>query len=197
MGRVGSWPRRVTYTGDLHLELAHAAVMELSGFLESLAGVHDKAELPPAEPEHPPVRSAPDTQNTEVAIARELLSKARSRRPTRRWDGSCQAASSRLRARIAAGALQPGSRPRGRHNEAVTAARKAQELSADIDDLCLTGETLFDLAVVLARAGMAAEAAAESGQALRKFDAKGATLLAGRVREWRADLARAPGTTTG
>ncbi len=72
-----------------------------------------------------------------------------------------------------------------------------KQLSTGIDDLCLTGETLFDLAVVLARAGMAAEAAAESVNALRKFEAKGATLLAGRVREWLADLALAPGTTAG
>lgn len=44
---------------------------------------------------------------------------------------------------------------------------------------------------------MAAEAAAKSASALRKFEAKGATLLTGRVHEWLAGPARAPGTTTG
>jgi hypothetical protein len=103
-----------------------------------------------------------------------------------------------LRARIAAGALRGRiASAREQHEEAVVAARRARELSTDIDDLCLAGETLFDLAAVLARAGMAAEAAAESANALQKFEAKGATLLARRVHEWLADLARAPGTTTG
>lgn len=189
------------YTGDLHLDLAHAAVMELSGLLESLAGAHDRAErhLRQSLNVLRSARSAPDTQNTEVAIARELFEQGQVAAAERALDKVAMGDEAvSLRARIAAGALQARiASARGRHDEAVTTARKAQELSADIDDLCLTGETLFDLAVVLARAGMAAEAAAESGQSLRKFDAKGATLLAGRVREWRADLARAPGTTTG
>jgi len=188
------------YVGDLHLDLAHAAVMELSGLLESLSGAHDKAErhLRQSLNVLRSARSAPDTQNTEVAIARELFEQGQVAAAGRALDEIAlgdEAVS--LRARIAAGALHARiASARGRHGEAVAAARRAQALSADIDDLCLTGDTLFDLAVVLSSAGMAAEAATESGQALRKFDAKGATLLAGRVREWRAGLARAPGTAS-
>jgi tetratricopeptide (TPR) repeat protein len=189
------------YTGDLHLDLAHAAVMELSGLLESLAGAHDKAEryLRQSLSVLRSARSAPDTQNTEVAIARELFEQgqvAAAERALEEVEMDDEAAS--LRARIAAEALHARiASVRERHDDAVAAARRAQELSTGIDDLCLSGETLFDLAVVLAKAGMAAEAAVESVNALRKFEAKGATLLAGRVREWLADLALPPGTTTG
>ena len=189
------------YTGDRHLDLAHAAVMELSGLLESLAGAHDKAEryLRQSLGVLRSVRSTPDTQNTEVAIARELFEQgqvAAAELALGEVELADEATS--LRARIAARALHAKiASAREQHEEAVAAARSAQELSTGIDDLCLAGETLFDLAVVLARAGMAAEAAAESVNALRKFEAKGATLLAGRVHEWLAGLARVPGTTTG
>jgi class 3 adenylate cyclase/predicted ATPase len=189
------------YTGDLHLDLAHAAVMELSGLLESLAGAHEAAEryLRQSLNVLRSARSAPDTQNTEVAIARELFEQGQVAAAERALDEvEMDDEATSLRARIAAGALHAKiASAREQHDEAVAAARKAQELSTGIDDLCLTGETLFDLAVVLARAGMAAEAAAESVNALRKFEAKGATLLAARVHEWLADLALAPGTTTG
>ena len=189
------------YTGDLHLDLAHAAVMELSGQLESLAGAHDQAEryLRQSLNVLRLARSAPDAQNTEVAIARELFEQGQGAAAERALhEAELDDEATSLRARIAAGALHARiASARGQHDEAVAAARRAQELSTGIDDLCLAGETLFDLAVVLASAGRAAEAAAESVNALRKFEAKGATLLAGRVREWLAGLALAPGTTTG
>ena len=189
------------YTGDLHLDLAHAAVMELSGLLESLDGAHDKAEryLRESLSVLRSARSAPDTQNTEVAIARELFEQGQVAASERALDEvELDGEATSLRARIAAGALHARiASAREQHGEAVAAARRAQALSTGIDDLCLAGETLFDLAVVLASAALAAEAAAAGVNALRKFEAKGATLLAARVREWLADLARPPGTTTG
>jgi tetratricopeptide (TPR) repeat protein len=189
------------YAGDLHLDLAHAAVMELSGLLESLAGAHDKAEryLRQSLNVLRSARSAPDTQNTEVAIARELFEQGEVAAAERALDEiEIDDEATSLRARIAAAVLHAKiASAREQHDEAVAAARRAQELSTGIDDLCLIGETLFDLAVVLARAGMGPEAAAEGLSALWRFEAKGATLLAGRVRAWLADLARPPGTTTG
>jgi class 3 adenylate cyclase/tetratricopeptide (TPR) repeat protein len=185
--------------GDLHLDLAHAAVMELSGLLESLDGAHDKAEryLRQSLNVLRSARSAPDTRNTEVAIARELFEQgqvAAAERALHEAGAGDETAS--LRARIAAGALHARiAAAREQHEEAVAAARRAHELSKGIDDPCLTGETLFDLALVLAGAGMAAEAAAAGGNALRKFEAKGAALLADRVRAWLAGRARAPETT--
>lgn len=71
----------------------------------------------------------------------------------------------------------------------------ARTLVARCDDLCLTGETLLDLAVVLEAAGMTERARAEGAEALRMFEAKGAALPAGRVREWLA--AHEPGTAGG
>jgi hypothetical protein len=70
----------------------------------------------------------------------------------------------------------------GRHHEGVAAAREAQVLSEGTDDLCLAGQTLADLAIVLRMAGMPEEAAAAGEAAAAKFEAKGATLLAQRVR---------------
>jgi class 3 adenylate cyclase/tetratricopeptide (TPR) repeat protein len=204
-GDVGGGRRALAtalaYTGDLHLDLAHAAVMEMSGFLESLAGAHDKAErnLRQSLNVLRSARHAPDTQNTEVAIARELFEQGQV--------GAAELALDQverndevtsLRARIAAESLRARiASARGHHDEAAAAARRARGLSTGIDDLRLTGETLSDLAIVLARAGMTAEAVAEGEKALRKFEAKGATLLAGRVREWLSGAARAPGTAAG
>ncbi|WP_344345224.1 hypothetical protein, partial [Kitasatospora putterlickiae] len=59
-------------------------------------------------------------------------------------------------------------------------------LSAACDDPCLVGETLLDRAIVLLAAGQAERATAEGTEALRMFEAKGATLPAGRVRTWLA-----------
>jgi class 3 adenylate cyclase/tetratricopeptide (TPR) repeat protein len=178
----------LAHAGDLPVALPHAAVMEMSGVLESLAGAHQLAEarLRQSLDVLRAARNAPDTQNTEVAIARELFEQgqlAAAELALAQVERNGEVTT--LRARIAAGTLRARiASARERHHEAVAAAGRARELSAGTDDLCLTGETLFDLAIVLARAGMTAEAAAEGGRALRKFEAKGAALLAGRVRDW-------------
>jgi hypothetical protein len=189
------------YAGDLHQDLAHAAVMKLSALLESLAGEHANAEglLRQCLNVLRSARSAPDTQHTEVAIALELFEQAKVGAAERALDEvEIDESTTSLRTRIAAEALRAKiASAQLRHDDAVIAASRAQELAAGTDDLCLAGQTLFDLAVVLAGAGMAAQAAAESMNAVRKFEAKGAMLLAGRVREWRSGTALAPGTTTG
>jgi len=178
----------LAHTGDMHPDLAHAAVMEMSGVLESLAGAHQLAEarLRQSLDVLRAARSAPDTQNIEVAIARELFEQgqlAAAEQAVAKVSEGGEVTS--LRARIAAGALRARiASAQGRHDEAIAAARAACELSVGTDDLCLTGETLFDLAIVLARGGMTAQAATEGGRALAKFEARGAALLAGRVRDW-------------
>jgi hypothetical protein len=156
--------------------------------LESLAGAHQLAEarLRQSLEVLRAARNAPDTQNTEVAIARELfeqgqLAAAELAVAQAGRDGEVTS----LRARIAAQALRARiASARERHHDAVAAATAARELSSGTDDLCLTGETLFDLAIVLAGAGMTPEAVAAGDCALREFEAKGAALLAGRVRDW-------------
>jgi tetratricopeptide (TPR) repeat protein len=172
--------------------------MEMSGFLESLAGAHEVAErnLRRSLNVLRSARHAPDTQNTQVAIARELFEQGQLGAAELALDqvesnGGLMSA----RARIAAGALRARlASARGRDDEAVAAASRARELSADIDDLYLIAETLCDLAVVLAQAGKTEEATTEGLNALRAFEAKGATLSAGRVREWLSGVA---GASTG
>lgn len=69
----------LTYSRDVHADLADAVVLDTAGFVESLAGAHDVAEARYRQSlsvlrtsEH-----ATDTRNTEVAIARELFAQGR------------------------------------------------------------------------------------------------------------------------
>jgi class 3 adenylate cyclase len=181
--------------GGPRLDLAHAAVTEMSGVLESLAGAHQLAEtrLRQSLDVLRAARNAPGAAYTEVAIARELFEQGElgaAELGLAQAEKNGEAMS--LRARIAAEALRARiASARERHGEAAAAARRAGELSAGTDDLCLAGEALFDLAIVLTRAGMGAEATAAGGHALRKFEEKGAALLAGRVRDWLSGVAGA------
>ncbi|WP_380283349.1 AAA family ATPase [Kitasatospora purpeofusca] len=181
----------LTYSHDVHADLADAVVLDASGFVESLAGAHDVAEARYRQSlgvlraaEH-----APDTRTTEVAIARELFAQGR----TDAAAGALElldddaAGGGNPRARLGAAALRGRiASARGRHTEALAAAEAARTLSAGSDDPCLLGETLLDRAIVLRAAGRAARATAEGTEALRMFEAKGATLPAGRVRAWLA-----------
>jgi class 3 adenylate cyclase len=179
------------YTRDLHLDLADAAVMDASGFVESLAGAHEAAEARYRQSMtalHATQR-APDTETIEVAIARELFGQGRGDAAAAALDeverdGELMS----LRARIGAAALRGRiASERGHHEEAVVAAAAAQALSAGADDPCLAGETLFDQAIVLRAAGMAEQALVEATRARRLFAAKGATLPVVRVDEWLRD----------
>jgi class 3 adenylate cyclase/tetratricopeptide (TPR) repeat protein len=176
------------YTGQLHLDLAHAAVLEATGLLEALSGRHDQAEawyrrglnvLQAGQ-------HAPDTQNIEVLIARELFEQGRPDEAARALDRiETDGELSSPRARIAAGALRGRiASATGRPEQAIAAAGAARSLSDGTDDLCLAGETTFDLAIVLRAAGMGQEARSAGLAALRAFEAKGAAMLAGRVRDW-------------
>jgi len=176
------------YSGALHLDLADAVVLEQSGFVESLAGDHGRAvecyqqglEILLAAPEQP------GAQTLQVAIARELLSQRQLSAATAAIehigakDGSLgpgtRVAMSSLRARIASA--------RGDHGGALRHAEDARELVGRVDDLCMAGEPFFDLAMVQRAAGLGDQAAASAALALDSYDAKGATLLATRVRTW-------------
>ena len=175
-------------TGPLHLDLADAAVMEMAGFVESLAGEHRAAEshyrhcLTVLRRAH----GAPDTQNIEVAIARELFGQGRpqaaelSLNQVEAGPGGMS-----TRARIASTALRGRIlSARDRHDEAVALALGILELSERADDPCLAGQALSDLAVVLRAAGREEQAAHAAGTAQRRLAAKGAVVLASRVRDW-------------
>ena len=186
------------YTGQLHLDLAHAAVLETTGLLEALSGRHDQAEAwyrrgldVLRAGQH-----APDTQNIEVLIARELFEQGRLDEAARALDRiEADGELGSLRARIAAAALRGRmASAMGRSEQAIAAAVAARSLSDGTDDLCLAGETTFDLATVLRAAGRGQEARSAGLAALRGFEAKGAAMLAGRVRDWlTADTSGAAG----
>jgi class 3 adenylate cyclase/tetratricopeptide (TPR) repeat protein len=189
------------HAGDLHLDLADAAVMEMSGFVESLAGRHDKAEAHYRRALET-LRGAahsPDAATIEAEIARELLAQGRI--------AAAAAALDRLEASVG----DPGPRTRitvaalrGRissarccHGEAIGRASEAGELVARTDDLFLAGRTLFDEAVVLRAAGHPERAAETAARALARFEAKGAALPAGEVCDWlSAGAGCSPGPAT-
>jgi class 3 adenylate cyclase len=188
------------YTGDMPMDLAHAAVMEMSGFLEALDGDHAAAEASYRQSLGVlrVARHAPDTQNTEVAIAREMFEQGKTVAAELALNQVGLSDRASLRARISAGALRARiASVRGQHDAALAAARKACVLGADVDDRCLTGETLFDLAITAANAGMAEDAAVAAADAVRNFDAKGAVLLAGRVRAWLSGVSGTQRTAAG
>lgn len=176
------------YTGQLHRDLAHAAVLETTGLLEALSGRHDRAEtwyrrgLSVLRAG----RHAPDTQNIEVAIARELFEQGRYDDAARALEAiETDGELSSPRARIAAAALRGRiASAMGRSQQAITATATARSLSDSTDDLCLAGETALDLAIVLRAAGRNRDARDAGLAALRSFEAKGATMLAWRVRDW-------------
>ncbi|WP_225848871.1 AAA family ATPase [Streptomyces sp. HPF1205] len=180
----------LTYSRDMHADLADAVVLDASGFVESLAGAHDAAETRYRQSLGVlrTAAHAPDTRSTEVAIARELFLQGRVAAAAAELDRiGRDDGTTGPRARLGAAALRGRiASARGHHDEAVAAATAARALCDSSDDLCLTGEAVFDLAIVLRAAGMTRRAATEGSEALRRFEAKGAALPAERVRSWLA-----------
>ncbi len=181
------------YASDLHLDLADAAVMEISGFVDSLAGSHDKAEshYRRALEALRGVAHSPDAATIEAEIARELFGQGRIPAAAAALDRlEASGGQPGLRARICIAALRGRiSSAQDRHDQAVSQASKAGELGARTDDLFLAGRTLFDMAVVLRAAGLPERAAATATAALGRFEAKGAALPAAEVREWLSSAA--------
>ncbi|HEX4087576.1 MAG TPA: adenylate/guanylate cyclase domain-containing protein [Trebonia sp.] len=176
------------YIGDLHLDLADAAVLELSGFVESLAGAHGTAEdyyrralstLQVAGP-------TPDTQALEADIARELLSQGRVDAAQEALGRiSSGSAGLGLRASIVVSSLAALiAARRGVHEEALGHVGRACELLQDVDDLRFCAEILFTLGTVQRDAGLNEAARSTAHAALERYLAKGAALPAARVREW-------------
>jgi class 3 adenylate cyclase/tetratricopeptide (TPR) repeat protein len=200
-GRLGAARRDLataaSYAGDLHLDRSDAAVLETSGFVASLAGAHGQAEAHyrRAAAALRAAQDAPAAAMLEAAMGRALFDQGRTaeaaaalgRLEAERGDmlPRTQIVTAGLRGRLASAA--------GAHDRAVAAARRAADLSSGTDDPCLAGAALFDLAMVLKAAGRAAEAAAAATAARERFEAKGASLPARRVRDWLARAAGEPG----
>lgn len=189
----------MTYVGDLHLGLADAAVLELSGFVESLAGAHGQAEgyYRRALAALRAGRPTADTQAIEAEIARELLSQDRVDAAGEALDRiAASGGDLGLRTQIVVNSLLARiAARRGDHEEALGYARKAMGLSEDVDDLRLSAEILFTLSTVQRDAGLLDEAASSATAALDRYVAKGAALPTARVREW-LDAMADPGRLT-
>jgi hypothetical protein len=135
-----------------------------------------------------------DARMAEVGVARELFRQGRTSAALDALRSSADSAgdqpgdgAGRLRLRISVTALRGRiALASGQPDRAVALARQAATLAAGTDDLCLSGEALFDLAVVLRATGRAAEATAAGNTARQRFDAKGAALLARQARDWLA-----------
>ena len=178
----------MSYVGDLHLDLADAAVLELSGFVESLAGDHGKAEeyYRRALDALRAGRATREAQAIEADIARELLSQ---NRVAEAQEALARIISSDadlgLRTQIVVQVLSALiAARRGAREEALGYARKAVELSEDVDDLRLSAEILFTLGTVQRDAGLIEAARTSGAAALDRYVAKGAALPAARVRDW-------------
>jgi class 3 adenylate cyclase/tetratricopeptide (TPR) repeat protein len=199
-GRLGEARRTLetasSYACDLHLDLADAAVAEMSGFVESLAGAHATAEAyyRRALAALRASGRAPEATAIETAIARELFEQGHFGEAAAVLDRLSLGNEERPRDRVTITALRARiASVQGRHAEATTVARQAGELAHGTDDPCLAGMALFDLAIVLEAAGRREESAAAARQALARFDAKEASLLAARVRDWLPGTATHPG----
>ncbi len=175
-------------TSGLHLDLADAAVMEMTGFVDSLAGDHRQAEAHyrRALAVLRTAQQAPDTQNIEVAIARELFRQGRAGAAALALDRiEAGAPVMSTRARIAATGLRTRiAAASGRHKQALALARDAEERGAETDDPCLAAQALTDFAVAARAAGQARDARRAGRDALRLLAAKGADLPAARLRDW-------------
>ncbi|MEO3813310.1 AAA family ATPase [Sphaerisporangium sp. B11E5] len=180
------------YAGDLHLELAATAVVQVSGLVASLAGWHEEAERlfrQGAAALRATGQTGPAT-TLETYAARELLRQGRVPEAAAELDRLEEDAArlqSRgeltwlvLRARVLSFA--------GDHRAAVALTVRAEQLLERTDDPCLRGDVLVEIADICREAGLPAESAAAARRALRHYTDKGAALPAARARERLAAL---------
>ncbi|MFD1115131.1 AAA family ATPase, partial [Sphaerisporangium aureirubrum] len=159
------------YAGDLHLELAATAVVQVSGLVESLAGEHEEAERlfrQGAASLRATGQTGPAT-TLEIYAARELLRRglaaeaaAELERPEEdagRLQSRGELTLLALRARLASLA--------GDHRAAVGLAVQAEERLERTDDPCLRGDVLLEIADTYRDAGLGAESTAAAARALR------------------------------
>ncbi|TQS23068.1 AAA family ATPase [Microbispora sp. KK1-11] len=176
------------YAGDLHLDLAATAVLQVRGLVESLVDRHAEAEAlfrRAAADLHRAGQSEP-ARTLELYAARELLRQGRHPEAARELD-RLRAAGGRLQTRGELTLLALSARVAaldGGHGAAGALAAQAEELLARTDDPCLRGDVLADLAVAHRAGGRTGPAAQAAARALRDYAAKGAELPARRVRRW-------------
>jgi class 3 adenylate cyclase/tetratricopeptide (TPR) repeat protein len=182
------------HASELHLEIAEAAALEVSGFVESLAGAYGKAEscygraesiLRAGGQEH-------EAQTLAAERARALFEQGRPEEARAALEGLVMSQQAMdLRTQVMVKALR-GRLASAGGADAVALAREAAGLAGRTQDPCLQSDVLFDLARVLQEEGIADEAAAAAAAALAHSEEKGAETAAERIRHWCA--AQASGT---
>jgi class 3 adenylate cyclase/tetratricopeptide (TPR) repeat protein len=174
-----------TYTGDLHLDLADAAIMAVHGLVASLANEHDVAEASYRRSQALLLEmgQARNARTFEALAARELFEQDRLEQASAALDRlTSEPADMDLRTQILVQALAARiASARGQHEQALELAAQTVQLSESADDLCLQGDAHLDRAVILQHAGRAEQSAAQAAMALDRYHAKGATLLAARA----------------
>jgi class 3 adenylate cyclase/tetratricopeptide (TPR) repeat protein len=175
---------------ELHLVIAEAAALEVSGFVESMSGAYGAAEAAYGRVEQI-LRAAGQLQSAQTvaaARARALFEQGQAEQARAALativsgqpeaDLSTQALAQALSGRLEAA--------RGTGDNGVAAGREAVRLAGQTQDPCLQANVLFDLGVVLAAAGQHAEAAAVAQTAITRCTAKGAKVIAMGIRRWLA-----------
>jgi len=175
------------HAGDLHLDLAGAATIETSGLVESLAGQHGDAEAHYRRAGEM-FRSAGQVRSAlalDIAVARAMFEQGRTAAAAQALAAlDEQHANMTPRVRLAVTALRARLASSGGDQDTATAlAREAWTGVGDLDDPCLVGDVLLDVACVLAAAGKPGAAARAAERALSELESKGAALPASRGRE--------------
>ncbi|MEW9532577.1 AAA family ATPase [Microbispora sp. NPDC049125] len=172
------------YADELYLGLSAIAVVQVRGLVESMDGNHAAAKglfKRAAAALGAAGYGAPAT-TLEVYAARETLRQGDVRQAALELARS-EAAPRQFRGRLAATATRAAIASReGAHPEALSAAGRAAELLESTDDPCLRGDTLAEIARVHRAAGR--DPAGAARRALDAYLSKGASLPAGRVRDW-------------
>lgn len=178
-------------TSELHLDLADAATVAMSGLVAALAGEHAAAEADYRRSQDMLVAlgQTAAARTCEACAAREIFEQGDLGRASRAVDkltaDPAATAASDLRTRIIIQALAARIlSARGDHDQAVQLAMTAAASSDDTDDLCLQGDASLDLAVVARRAGRAGQADAAAAAALERYRARGAIRLVARAELW-------------
>ncbi len=180
------------HSSDLHLDVADAVILQVTGLVDSLAGEHKTAEMTYRRSQGLLLEMGKprDAAAYEALAARELFEQGKVHEAgiaLARLTSSTQPID--LRTRVVVDALSARiSAASGRAAQVVDLADSAARLSDQIDDLCLQGNCYADLATVAAQAGRQADAAQAAAIALDRYLAKGASRLTVRAERLLAAL---------
>ncbi|HUC56395.1 MAG TPA: AAA family ATPase [Streptosporangiaceae bacterium] len=174
------------YTADLHIDLAEVVITAVSGLVDSLAGDHRGAEAGYRRSHALLLQMgrSGDALAYEAYAAREIFEQGNVNGAQQAADRlATGAAAMDLRSRIIVNALRARiASVRGQPAQALYLAGDSTKLSEETDDLCLQGDCYADLAIAATAAGRPGTAAAAARTAVDRYEAKGASLLAGRAR---------------